>query len=163
MQNSKMNTYHRRFMTTVERMMLSIDVDGPVTRRELGPCWIWTGNLQGDGYGRVRMSRPRRYSRAHKILFEELFGVVPENLVLDHLCRVHACVNPFHLEPVTQRINLLRGETSTARLAAKTHCPQGHEYNEENTYVRKEGWRFCKVCGNEQRKARILAKRASAS
>ena len=151
MQYNKQNTYHRRFMTTVERMMLSINVDGPTVDVNLGPCWLWTGNIHrasdpAQGYGRVRMSSPRRYARAHRVFYEEVVGPVPKELVLDHLCRVHACVNPFHLEPVTQRVNLLRGETGPARLAARTECPKGHPYTPENTYVRKEGWRQCRTC-----------------
>ncbi len=72
-----------------------------------GECWLWTGNVYRDGYGQFYVER--RQVRAHRWAYESEVGPIPEGLVLDHLCRVRLCVRPSHLEPVTNRENLLRG------------------------------------------------------
>jgi hypothetical protein len=82
---------------------------------------------------------------AHRFVYEQLGGLIPPGLQLDHRCRLRACVNPAHLEPVTARENLLRGATVTAANAAKTHCHAGHVFDDENTYRRGE-WRYCRPC-----------------
>jgi hypothetical protein len=64
---------------------------------------------------------------------------------LDHLCRVRGCVNPDHLEVVTGATNTLRGISSPAINARKTHCRRGHEFTPENTYIDR-GSRRCKAC-----------------
>ncbi len=68
--------------------------------------------------------------------------MIPEGMQLDHLCRVRCCINPDHLEVVTQRENILRGNGTAAVHAKKTHCPQGHEYS----YRDKRGRRVCRIC-----------------
>jgi len=83
---------------------------------------------------------------AHRISYELLKGDIPEGLDLDHLCRNRGCVNPDHLEPVTRKENLLRGNTIPAKHARKTHCPQGHEYTKGNTFISKSGSRHCRKC-----------------
>lgn len=109
-------------------------------------CWLWTGTTTKAGYGQVRRNGKAIY--AHRAVYEALVGPIPEGLQIDHLCRVRNCVNPLHLEPVTQRENLLRGETITARNAAKTHCPQGHAYEGDNIYRRADrpNSRGCNTC-----------------
>ena len=73
-------------------------------------------------------------------------GEIPDGLSIDHLCRNRRCCNPAHLEAVTNRENLLRGPTTQAsRNAVKTHCINGHEFTEANTYYRKDG-RTCRTC-----------------
>lgn len=111
-------------------------------------CWLWTGSRSTGGYGYFYLNG--RNSPAHRVAYEMLVGPIPAGLQIDHLCRVRNCVNPAHLEPVTQRENLLRGETVTARSASRTHCPQGHPYDAENTSVRKTGKRDCRTCHREQ-------------
>ena len=131
-----------------------VDKGGPVPtgRPGLGPCWLWTGGRQSKGYG--GFSLHRRSVLAHRFTYERLVGPVPDGLELDHLCRVRHCVNPEHLEPVTHRVNIRRGDAGqeTGRQQrAKTHCPSGHPYDVGNTYWRRQGWRGCRAC---QRAAR---------
>ena len=113
------------------------------TVREDG-CWIWTGIINGYGYGQV-IDHGRR-PMAHRKMYETLVGPIPEGLTLDHLCRVHACVNPGHLEPVTIRENTLRGNTTPAANAAKTHCLRGHPLAGDNLYRTPDGRRQCRAC-----------------
>jgi hypothetical protein len=77
-------------------------------------CWLWDGRLNRSGHARVHWRRPV----LHRELWELLVGPIPDGLVLDHLCRVRRCVNPLHLEPVTNRINTLRGEAVLFRAVA---------------------------------------------
>ncbi len=117
-------------------------------------CWIWTGKLNPQGYARARWGDTNQM--AHRIAYELLVGPVPEDLTLDHLCRVRHCVRPSHLEPVTQRDNVLRGEGFAAVNAAKTHCVNGHAFDEANTYVTAEGYRSCRACtAAAQRRYRV--------
>ena len=106
-------------------------------------CWLWTAQTIWGGYGRVRWKK--RKMLAHVACYEILVGEIPEGLELDHACRVRCCVNPEHLEPVTHRVNTLRGEGVAGKNARKTHCPQGHEYTVENTQVWKT-YRYCRIC-----------------
>lgn len=113
-------------------------------------CWLWTAHKVHDGYGKFWLDG--RHVLAHRVSYEWLVGPIPDGLQIDHLCRVRHCVNPAHLEPVTQRENLLRGETILAANAAKTHCPSGHAYDDENTCV-SGGWRYCRACNRERMRA----------
>src|SRR6266496_2265386 len=74
-------------------------------------CWLWTGKTGRDGYGRIGLGGRGALVRvrAHRFAYELLIGPIPDGLQIDHLCRVRHCVNPAHLEPVTQRENILRG------------------------------------------------------
>ena len=138
-----------------------------------GGCVIWTAYINVDGYGTIRVANTRR--NAHRVAYELLIGPIPEGMQLDHLCHTRdascaggptcmhrRCVNPYHLEPVTPRQNTLRAPKSSATVnAAKTHCPQGHPYDEANTWVSKKGKRHCRTCLNDhQRKYRAAAAQA---
>lgn len=116
-------------------------------------CWLWTAAI-ATGYGRFYLDG--HLVPAHRFAYELLVGPIPAGLDLDHLCRVRNCVNPAHLEPVTRQENLAR--TPTANIA-KTHCPQGHPYDESNTYVAATG-RQCLTCRTEtsRRRARRRTK-----
>jgi hypothetical protein len=113
-------------------------------------CWLWTGGKTGLGYGQLGVNG--RAFLAHRWIYEVCNGPIPAGLELDHLCRNPGCVNPDHLEPVTHRINLLRGVTLAAQGAQVTHCPQGHEYAGENLLIKttKKGkhHRACRQCSN---------------
>lgn len=108
-----------------------------------GLCWIWTGPQSSNGYGFVKWGGQTR--RVHRVVWEVLVGPIPEGLTMDHLCRVTLCCNPDHLEPVTHRENVLRGYSPHARSARVTHCPKGHPYTDENTYL-DQGRRRCRIC-----------------
>jgi hypothetical protein len=108
-------------------------------------CWLWTGHIDGGGYGRFR-PRASRSPFAHRWAYEEVVGPVPEGLELDHVCRVRHCVNPDHLEPVTHRENILRSDNFMAHRARQTHCKWGHEFTPENTIARPGGLRGCREC-----------------
>lgn len=114
----------------------------PSCRPELGPCWLWTASRK-LGYGRMVFDSINIL--AHRLAYELLVGPIPSDLQLDHLCRVRHCVNPAHLEPVTRHINILRGEGVSARNARKTHCQNGHPFNQSTTLFYR-GTRRCRVC-----------------
>lgn len=118
-----------------------------------GDCWIWTGHKNRCGYGRLTVDGRR--IAAHRLAYELLVGPVPDGLELDHLCRNRACVRPSHLEPVTHRENTLRGDTIVAAAAAATACPQGHAYDEANTYRYPDGRRDCRTCRADRRRRHL--------
>lgn len=107
-------------------------------------CWLWKGGT-ARGYGRFK-SKGRLVS-SHRWVYEFCVCPIPPGLTIDHLCRIIGCVNPDHLEPVTMRTNVLRGETITAACARATHCPRGHPYDLFNTYITPStGDRLCRTC-----------------
>ncbi|WP_350225228.1 HNH endonuclease [Arthrobacter sp. efr-133-TYG-118] len=127
------------------RFWVKVDRAGP------DDCWFWTKACNKQGYGTFNSGDG--VIGAHRWSWESVNGPVPENLVLDHLCRVHNCVNPGHLEPATQAVNVERAVPFGVYGSAnrrKTHCPQGHLYDDENTYVSKAGSRHCQVCIKER-------------
>ena len=111
-------------------------------------CWLWIASCTNNGYGQFRTRRGKVVTYlAHRFAYEMLAGPIPSGLTLDHLCRVRQCVNPSHLEPVTNRENLMRG-IRTGGGVNKTHCLRGHPFDEINTY-RKNGRRHCRTCRNQ--------------
>jgi hypothetical protein len=119
-------------------------------------CWNWLGYKQ-QGYGRATV-RGRR-QMVHRFFYEDIVGPVPDGLVLDHLCRNRACVHPGHLEPVLNTVNIMRGEGFYAREARKTHCPQNHPYDDENTYW-FDGRRYCLECKRAYERETMRRRRA---
>jgi len=106
-------------------------------------CWLWHGGLFFGGYGSYFFNG--KSMRAHRVTYTVLIGEIPTGLCIDHLCRVRHCVNPEHLEPVTLRENILRGESVSAKAAKVTHCPQEHPYLGENLRT-AHGYRTCWEC-----------------
>ena len=134
-----------------ERFWSKVDVSAP------NECWEWTAGRNSTGYGTFRIGRDMR--GAHRVAYELSVGPIPEGLQIDHLCRNVTCVNPAHLEPVTQRENSLRGVSPAAVNATKTHCPKGHEYTPENTEM-DSGGRRCRICRRDYEVNRRPKRRA---
>ena len=114
-----------------------------------GGCWLWRGPRGQDGYAHVwvgggSLTRTKVY--LHRWVYEQEVGSIPEGLVLDHLCRVRHCVNPAHLEPVTMRVNILRGDAPPARNAKVRNCLHGHRLDGANLYLAPSGRRRCRAC-----------------
>lgn len=112
-------------------------------------CWHWRGSISKWGYGKFFPSH-RECVASHIYAYEQLRGDVPPGraIQIDHLCRNRACVNPWHMELVTARINCWRGASPAAYNHAKTHCIRGHEFTPENTFSTKThpNSRFCLTC-----------------
>jgi hypothetical protein len=111
-------------------------------------CWAWSAYIDPQGYGRFAVSvegKKPKIDRAHRVAYRQLIGPIPDGLDLDHLCRNRWCCNPYHIEAVPHRVNVARGDAGTIE-KMRTHCPQGHEYTEENTFREKDGRRRCKIC-----------------
>lgn len=160
-------TRNRKSAPALSRFERFIRFEPCATRSDLGDCWTWTGSLcagdlrSGRKYGSFHTGTKKlgneRTNLAHRLSYEWWVGEIPKGLHLDHLCRNTRCVNPWHLEPVTCLVNNLRGNGVVAKNVAKTHCPKGHPYDEENTYRRPERFgrssRDCKACKREALRA----------
>ena len=112
-------------------------------------CWLWTG-CTVEGYGRFNLNGEA--VPAHLMAYRELVGPIPAGLQIDHLCRNRGCVNPEHMEPVTSRVNVLRGEAFSAIKFRQTHCIHGHAFSPANTRINGTR-RRCRACSNARRKA----------
>jgi hypothetical protein len=132
-----------------ERFWARVDKNGPLWNGT--PCWEWTG-CRVRGYGTFSLNG--KMVRAPRFAYETLVGLFPDGLVPDHLCRNRGCVRPLHLEPVTLRVNTLRGESFSAINARKTHCKRGHIFDQTNTYTPPRGERVCRICQRNHEKAR---------
>ena len=120
-----------------------------------GECWRWSGSTDRGGYGQFQV-RDKNW-KAHRWSYQHFIGPLADDLQIDHLCRNRACVNPSHLEQVTQQENLSRGNGFTARNARKTHCPRGHPYSDDNLRIlrggRQKSRRDCRECRRIYRRA----------
>lgn len=128
-------------------------------------CWLWTACKTRKGYGMFRLGGTD--VPAHRFAYELLVGPIPKGLQLDHLCMSKACVRPDHLEPVTAQENTRRalaalGTGHLMKQTLKTHCPQGHPYDESNTYVNAKGHRQCRECWKRWRKPSVKQEAAGA-
>jgi hypothetical protein len=111
-------------------------------------CWPWIASRHPGGYGMFRVGN--RPHHAHVVAYNLAVGPVPEGLQIDHLCRVRHCVNPTHLEAVTQRVNIMRGNGCPALHARQTQCLRGHPFDEANTYRRSRNQRECRLCNRDR-------------
>jgi len=120
-------------------------------------CMRWISHFNNCGYGRFCLAY--RQFLAHRFVYRVWVSEIPKGLTLDHLCGHPWCVAPDHLEPVTQRTNILRGIGRAAINAAKTHCKNGHEFNEANTRILRNGGRGCRQCIRAYQRQYQLARR----
>jgi len=168
------NVHYRRWKRTGDPLKVAWERGDAVAnfwskvrRGEADACWPWVGSISPDGYGRYVAAGDLL---AHRFSYRLAHGDIPD-AELDHLCHTRAsacgggkscphrrCVNPAHLEPVTHAENAdrvapsIRQRRATVRAAqqrAKTQCPKGHPYDEQNTYVDKRGCRNCRACRRE--------------
>jgi hypothetical protein len=123
-------------------------------------CWIWTGYVAATGYGHMR--RGQQAWLCHRYAYTILVGDIPDGLHLDHLCRQPACVNPWHLEPVSPRENFMR-TLPHRKPPSRTHCVKGlHPFDEKNTFI-QGGHRRCRACFNAAVRAYQRRQKAKAA
>lgn len=129
-EEQRQNTLHRRLLDNI-------------TFSAIESCWIWGKSKNNMGYGVMGSSRmkPRTFL-AHRVAYQMFVGDIPKGLVLDHKCKTPLCVNPTHLDPVTQKENMHRGNGPCAINKRKAHCPCGDEYN----HITPQGKRCCTKC-----------------
>jgi len=138
-------------MMSADRLLAHRTID-----EETG-CWLWTASKNNVGYGHVHIDGQTRL--VHRVSYRTFVGEIPDGLVLDHLCRVRHCFAPQHLEPVTQAENVRRGVRSI-----RTHCPNGHEFTEANTYLYgPRANRHCRTCNRDRHRAAYHRSKAVAS
>lgn len=125
------------------RPLLARLVEGYIPVTESG-CWIWLKGTDTDGYGKIGVDGVS--VRAYRVSYELFRGPITQGLEPDHLCRVRCCINPFHIELVSHKENTLRGNGPTAINARRTHCVNGHPFDEANTYFKLGGGRSCRRC-----------------
>jgi hypothetical protein len=126
-------------------------------------CFVWHGDTVKCGYGRIRIGGGNgRKVLVHRATYEHFVGPIPDGMTIDHVkargCHSRACCNVDHLEVVSFRENVMRGDSFAARHAKATHCPQGHPYDLFNTRL-YQGRRYCRACNRLH--SRLYRRRAS--
>lgn len=140
------------------RFWEQVNQDGPIPKYypHLGPCWLWTGKLDQNGYANRTTVNGVKDS-PHRLAYRALVGPIPDELEIDHLCCVRHCVNPAHMDAVTHALNTER------RVIYKTHCKSGHPLSGDNLRIDpRTGTRHCRIC-NAQRQRELHAKRRAAN
>jgi hypothetical protein len=122
--------------------------------KKINDCWIWQNGKNNQGYGMFYFEH--KMVLAHRWMYEFTKGDIPEKLGLDHLCRTPLCVNPNHLEPVTQWVNQQRGLINQYK--NRNCCSKGHKYKngtyriyKATTRTRFRNERICKICEDGRR------------
>lgn len=126
----------------------------------VGECWTWK-NVPLEAYQNFQLYG--RSVAAHRVAYRDFGGKIADDLGLDHLCRIHSCVNPKHLEPVTLAVNVARGLRGVDNL---THCRNGHEYTPENTKISARAgkpYRICRICQAKSKRATYRKRLAATS
>jgi hypothetical protein len=107
-------------------------------------CWLWLGQLNANGYGQMMIGYRQVF--AHRFSYQTFKAPLIDGLVIDHLCCNRCCVNPDHLDQVTQSVNV-------SRIPLSTECSRGHPWTVETTWVNpKNGWRQCRQCNRDNQK-----------
>lgn len=118
-----------------------------VQRGAADECWPWLRYVDDTGYGKVRFGGTTRW--AHRVAYELAVGPIPDGLWIDHVrdlgCTDNRCCNPAHLEPVSPRVNRLRGQLGEFGQRDPNECPQGHRYDKRNS----RGDRICTACARD--------------
>ncbi len=153
----------------LDRFWAKVEVRGP------DECWPWTAYVDEAGNGYGQFWNGSALVKAHRFSYEVFTGApIPRGLVIDHICHndsgctdvpcLHRkCCNPRHLEATTQKINSIRGRAGDHQLA-KTHCPKGHPYDDENTILLDGGkHRICRTCRQETCAAYYQRRKAKAA
>lgn len=122
-----------------------VNLNGPIVKPELGPCWLFERNIDKGGYAHFskwdkNIGRARRHL-AHRYAYNQFFGKFPP--FLDHLCKTRNCINPWHLDDVSKAVNIARGDSPSAKHARQTVCKRGHELSQRSD---NPNWRYCKMC-----------------
>lgn len=131
-----------------ERFFSKVNKDGPTCEHhpELGPCWLWTGGTNGNGYGVCQDENGKR-SYVHRISWRKKHGKpVPKGKTIDHLCRTRLCVRPSHLQAVSLKKNIRRALPYRPD-TKKAFCKRGHPLSGDNVRLSKDGKvRNCRAC-----------------
>lgn len=123
-------------------------------------CWLWTGPYTSAGYGVYvyRDSDGKQHRElAHRAAYELFVDMpIPDGFEIDHVkdwgCTNVSCVNPGHLQAVTQYENNMRSNSFAAERKRATECIHGHEFTPDNTIIARNGTRHCRTCKNIRRK-----------
>ncbi len=149
------NSKYRSMTAAASNSLVESMDDGRFSKRFLSRCRPsptgcieWVGPINPRGYGTFQLFKDltMRTMFAHRVAWVRRFGVIPDGLQLDHLCRNRKCVNTDHLEAVDSRTNTLRGSGPAGLNARKTACHKGHLFTDANTYIDKKGRRNCRNC-----------------
>jgi len=133
------NAVRKSKLTVEERFLAKVNKKGPIMPYMDTPCWVWQASKRRKGYGAFQHGKEQL---AHRVSYQLFIGLIPTGKQLDHLCKNTSCVNPYHLEPVTNQINCQRSERAT-----KLQCIRGHVYSALTTRYYNEQ-RICTLCEN---------------
>jgi len=145
------NDLYRVKMELENAVRSSCSMEARIEKDPALGCWLWTGARKANGYGEVTINGATYY--VHRLMYERFCGPIPDGYQLHHLCWHRHCCNPAHLLAVSPREHQdFEPRNIGFQNKAKTHCSNGHELNERNTYIKANGGRACRVCHTEWEK-----------